>query len=167
MMMMITASRLGILLYMMIPLKLKNLQTKAGFSESNRHSFSLILLKMVCLFILFFVFLYSFQDWQPPFACDVDRLKFTPRIQRLNELEVHLSSLYIYKIQFCSSLVFRYCLTCCAFVHCPSKKKNWQHRQNIWFTIMSWWAVKRLQTHFCLLKNVNTSRRECRKIVNQ
>ncbi|KAG7495169.1 lysine-specific demethylase 5B-B-like [Solea senegalensis] len=26
-------------------------------------------------------------DWQPPFACDVDRLKFTPRIQRLNELE--------------------------------------------------------------------------------
>lgn len=29
------------------------------------------------------------QDWQPPFACDVDRLKFTPRIQRLNELEVH------------------------------------------------------------------------------
>ncbi|XP_072308663.1 lysine (K)-specific demethylase 5Ba isoform X2 [Eucyclogobius newberryi] len=27
------------------------------------------------------------QEWQPPFACDVDRLKFTPRIQRLNELE--------------------------------------------------------------------------------
>uniref|UniRef100_A0A8C1M992 [histone H3]-trimethyl-L-lysine(4) demethylase n=2 Tax=Cyprinus carpio TaxID=7962 RepID=A0A8C1M992_CYPCA len=26
-------------------------------------------------------------DWQPPFACDVDRLHFTPRIQRLNELE--------------------------------------------------------------------------------
>uniref|UniRef100_A0A8C0BDW5 [histone H3]-trimethyl-L-lysine(4) demethylase n=1 Tax=Buteo japonicus TaxID=224669 RepID=A0A8C0BDW5_9AVES len=28
-----------------------------------------------------------FQDWQPPFACDVDKLHFTPRIQRLNELE--------------------------------------------------------------------------------
>ncbi|KFW73818.1 Lysine-specific demethylase 5B, partial [Phalacrocorax carbo] len=27
------------------------------------------------------------QDWQPPFACDVDKLHFTPRIQRLNELE--------------------------------------------------------------------------------
>uniref|UniRef100_A0A4W4F2R2 [histone H3]-trimethyl-L-lysine(4) demethylase n=1 Tax=Electrophorus electricus TaxID=8005 RepID=A0A4W4F2R2_ELEEL len=27
------------------------------------------------------------QGWQPPFACDVDRLHFTPRIQRLNELE--------------------------------------------------------------------------------
>uniref|UniRef100_A0A672LLY6 [histone H3]-trimethyl-L-lysine(4) demethylase n=1 Tax=Sinocyclocheilus grahami TaxID=75366 RepID=A0A672LLY6_SINGR len=27
------------------------------------------------------------HDWQPPFACDVDRLHFTPRIQRLNELE--------------------------------------------------------------------------------
>ncbi|XP_063072078.1 lysine (K)-specific demethylase 5Ba isoform X2 [Engraulis encrasicolus] len=27
------------------------------------------------------------QGWQPPFACDVDRLQFTPRIQRLNELE--------------------------------------------------------------------------------
>lgn len=26
-------------------------------------------------------------DWQPPFAVDVDRFKFTPRIQRLNELE--------------------------------------------------------------------------------
>ncbi|XP_060701628.1 lysine-specific demethylase 5B-like isoform X2 [Hemiscyllium ocellatum] len=27
------------------------------------------------------------QNWQPPFACDVDKLHFTPRIQRLNELE--------------------------------------------------------------------------------
>ncbi len=27
------------------------------------------------------------QDWQPPFAVDVDNFKFTPRIQRLNELE--------------------------------------------------------------------------------
>ncbi|XP_075219892.1 lysine-specific demethylase 5A-like isoform X2 [Lycorma delicatula] len=26
-------------------------------------------------------------DWQPPFAVDVDHFKFTPRIQRLNELE--------------------------------------------------------------------------------
>uniref|UniRef100_A0A8C7J5R2 [histone H3]-trimethyl-L-lysine(4) demethylase n=1 Tax=Oncorhynchus kisutch TaxID=8019 RepID=A0A8C7J5R2_ONCKI len=28
------------------------------------------------------------KEWQPPFACDVDRLHFTPRIQRLNELEL-------------------------------------------------------------------------------
>lgn len=27
------------------------------------------------------------QNWQPPFAVDVDKLRFTPRIQRLNELE--------------------------------------------------------------------------------
>ncbi|GCC16591.1 hypothetical protein chiPu_0021407, partial [Chiloscyllium punctatum] len=27
------------------------------------------------------------QDWQPPFAVEVDNFKFTPRIQRLNELE--------------------------------------------------------------------------------
>lgn len=27
------------------------------------------------------------QRWQPPFAVDVDKLRFTPRIQRLNELE--------------------------------------------------------------------------------
>lgn len=41
---------------------------------------------MVCLML---VLMFSPpQDWQPPFACDVDRLKFTPRIQRLNELEV-------------------------------------------------------------------------------
>lgn len=29
-----------------------------------------------------------FQDWQPPFAVEVDNFRFTPRIQRLNELEV-------------------------------------------------------------------------------
>ncbi|KAF5292984.1 hypothetical protein FQR65_LT11102 [Abscondita terminalis] len=27
------------------------------------------------------------KNWQPPFAVDVDKLRFTPRIQRLNELE--------------------------------------------------------------------------------
>lgn len=27
------------------------------------------------------------QGWQPPFACDVRSFRFTPRIQRLNELE--------------------------------------------------------------------------------
>ena len=32
---------------------------------------------------------FFFKDWQPPFAVDVDRLRFTPRIQRLNELEAH------------------------------------------------------------------------------
>uniref|UniRef100_A0A803YBG8 [histone H3]-trimethyl-L-lysine(4) demethylase n=1 Tax=Meleagris gallopavo TaxID=9103 RepID=A0A803YBG8_MELGA len=26
-------------------------------------------------------------DWQPPFACEVQSFRFTPRIQRLNELE--------------------------------------------------------------------------------
>lgn len=35
-----------------------------------------------CYIVLFL------QHWQPPFAVDVDRLRFTPRIQRLNELEV-------------------------------------------------------------------------------
>jgi len=29
------------------------------------------------------------DDWRPPFAVDIDKLKFTPRIQRLNELEAH------------------------------------------------------------------------------
>ncbi|PNJ10104.1 KDM5C isoform 11 [Pongo abelii] len=29
-------------------------------------------------------------DWQPPFAVEVDNFRFTPRIQRLNELEFHL-----------------------------------------------------------------------------
>ena len=28
------------------------------------------------------------QDWQPPFAVDVDKFRFVPRVQRLNELEV-------------------------------------------------------------------------------
>lgn len=35
-----------------------------------------------------------FQEWQPPFAVDVDNFRFTPRMQRLNELEVF--SLLIY-----------------------------------------------------------------------
>ena len=29
------------------------------------------------------------EDWKPQFAVDIDKLKFTPRIQRLNELEAH------------------------------------------------------------------------------
>ena len=43
----------------------------------------------------------SLQDWQPPFAVDVDSFTFTPRVQRLNELEVscleiyHSSHLYV------------------------------------------------------------------------
>ncbi|MEJ1279868.1 hypothetical protein NN561_010805 [Cricetulus griseus] len=28
------------------------------------------------------------QDWQPPFACEVKTFRFTPRVQRLNELEI-------------------------------------------------------------------------------
>lgn len=28
-----------------------------------------------------------FQTWQPPFTVNVDKLRFTPRVQRLNELE--------------------------------------------------------------------------------
>uniref|UniRef100_A0A8C3IVQ9 JmjN domain-containing protein n=1 Tax=Chrysemys picta bellii TaxID=8478 RepID=A0A8C3IVQ9_CHRPI len=28
------------------------------------------------------------KDWQPPFACEVQSFRFTPRVQRLNELEV-------------------------------------------------------------------------------
>ncbi|XP_067110883.1 lysine-specific demethylase 5A isoform X2 [Osmerus mordax] len=27
------------------------------------------------------------EDWQPPFACDIRNFRFTPRVQRLNELE--------------------------------------------------------------------------------
>lgn len=34
-----------------------------------------------------------FQSWQPPFAIDIDKFEFTPRLQRLNELEVNCFSL--------------------------------------------------------------------------
>lgn len=52
-----------------------------------------------CHFLIFlalweelsFMFLFLYQDWQPPFACDVRNFRFTPRVQRLNELEVSLS----------------------------------------------------------------------------
>ncbi|UYV65125.1 KDM5A [Cordylochernes scorpioides] len=37
------------------------------------------------------------MDWKPTFAIDVDNFKFTPRVQRLNELEVSLmSQFYIF-----------------------------------------------------------------------
>ena len=41
--------------------------------------------------------LFFFQGWQPPFAVDVDNCKFTPRIQRLNELEVGEAKLKYYR----------------------------------------------------------------------
>ena len=40
------------------------------------------------MFIKILLFIPS-QDWQPPFAVDVDNFKFTPRVQRINELEAH------------------------------------------------------------------------------
>ena len=40
-----------------------------------------------------------FQDWQPPFAVDVETFKFTPRVQRLNELEVDLQMFFIHPDQ--------------------------------------------------------------------
>jgi hypothetical protein len=53
----------------------------------NRHFVLMLetfhLLDFHCNFIMYWL-----QDWQPPFAVDVDKFKFTPRIQRLNELEV-------------------------------------------------------------------------------
>lgn len=36
---------------------------------------------------IFTIYCRSLQNWQPPFAVDVDKFKFVPRIQRLNELE--------------------------------------------------------------------------------
>lgn len=38
-------------------------------------------------FVNIYKVLYGLQNWQPPFAVDVDKFKFVPRIQRLNELE--------------------------------------------------------------------------------
>lgn len=35
-----------------------------------------------------FNFLCFVQNWAPPFAVDVDKFKFVPRIQKINELEV-------------------------------------------------------------------------------
>ena len=37
-----------------------------------------------------------YQDWQPPFACDVRNFRFTPRVQRLNELEVSLPRTFVF-----------------------------------------------------------------------
>lgn len=47
-----------------------------------------------------------FQNWQPPFAVDVDNFKFTPRVQRLNELEVIEIGFTHYSVLI-SSLLFQ------------------------------------------------------------
>ena len=44
--------------------------------------------KISALMLMNVKFFPLFQDWQPPFAVDVDNFTFTPRVQRLNELEV-------------------------------------------------------------------------------
>lgn len=52
--------------------------------------FSLILVFLIVKSNFFDIYkiLYGLlQNWQPPFAVDVDKFKFVPRIQRLNELE--------------------------------------------------------------------------------
>ena len=49
----------------------------------------LLIFAILQRFLVKIWFIFILQDWQPPFAVDVDRLKFTPRIQRLNELEAH------------------------------------------------------------------------------
>lgn len=147
-MMMITASRLGILLYMMIPLKLKNVQTKAGFSESNRHSFSLIVLKMVSFY---FVFCFSFTHFRIGshrllvMSTDLNSHREYNGSMSLRYIFIYLQNpvLLISCIQ-----VLPHSLCFCSLSFKKKKKKKWQHRQNIWFTIMSWWAMKRLQTYF-------------------
>ncbi|TRY57612.1 hypothetical protein DNTS_021047 [Danionella cerebrum] len=50
-------------------------------------------------------------DWQPPFACDVDRLHFTPRIQRLKELEAQTRV----KLNFLDQLAKFWDLQGCSF----------------------------------------------------
>ena len=35
------------------------------------------------------------KDWQPPFACEVKTFRFTPRVQRLNELEVSIRPVFL------------------------------------------------------------------------
>ena len=46
-----------------------------------------------------------FQDWQPPFAVDVDNFTFTPRVQRLNELEVSALIWIFFCLLCCQSLL--------------------------------------------------------------
>lgn len=70
------------------------------------------------LFLLFWWDPSVLQDWQPPFACDVDKLHFTPRIQRLNELEVNCKT----EQYFCSQM------SLCVFGEVVSElAMSWQH----------------------------------------
>ncbi|XP_024843530.1 lysine-specific demethylase 5C isoform X12 [Bos taurus] len=61
-------------------------------------------------------------DWQPPFAVEVDNFRFTPRIQRLNELELNMSS----SIQFIYSPVLPTFLPWCLV----RWKVRWMGRNN-------------------------------------
>ena len=52
-----------------------------------------------------FVTLAFLQGWKPPFAVDMDKFQFTPRIQPLNELEV--SQMFGYYVQLAYRCVLR------------------------------------------------------------
>lgn len=49
--------------------------------------FFIISINIILLIWIFIKHCGLLQNWQPPFAVDVDKFKFVPRIQRLNELE--------------------------------------------------------------------------------
>ena len=36
------------------------------------------------------------KGWQPPFALNVDKLKFRPRVQKINELDVRITLLLVF-----------------------------------------------------------------------
>lgn len=61
-----------------------------------------------------FVVLYPcfWQEWRPPFAVDVDNFTFTPRIQRLNELEV---SFFLKNTQICHCSITKIISNCKPF----------------------------------------------------
>lgn len=55
-------------------------------------NYLLVFLTRYCCKCWFYLFINSsfivFQQWQPTFSVDVEKFRFTPRLQKLNELEV-------------------------------------------------------------------------------
>lgn len=90
------------------------------------------------------------QGWQPPFACDVDRLHFTPRIQRLNELEVRplfaFCLLQISYLQICS----------CGFI-----------KPNLATSMISFWSATLKSSRFNSKKVINKKQGHWWKITVQ
>lgn len=99
------------------------------------------------------------QDWQPPFSVELDTFRFTPRIQRLNELEVSH-----YKIDLTKNKCWCKIYVCCSLVLLFRQKQglSWI----IWTALQDFGRFKDLHWKFHILKDALLTFLACQRFVS-